>query len=145
MFKVLRTYGFGDSFCQWIHTFYTNIKSAVIVNGSSTEWFRIERGCRQGDPISPYLFILCAEILSIMIKEEKTIQGIQFGNVEHKISQFADDTELLNNGDKISFEKTIDILDHFGKISGLYMNSGKTQAIWLGSKKKNLTQYIAPI
>eukprot|EP00745_Piridium_sociabile_P025229 TRINITY_DN39931_c0_g1_i3.p1 TRINITY_DN39931_c0_g1~~TRINITY_DN39931_c0_g1_i3.p1 ORF type:complete len:158 (+),score=4.15 TRINITY_DN39931_c0_g1_i3:61-474(+) len=76
-----------------------------------------------------------------MIKKEETIQGIRIGNVEHKISQFADDTQLLNVGDKVSFERTIHTIDHFGKISGLYMNSGKTQAIWSVSKKRSHNIY----
>ena len=97
MHKVLKAYGFGESLCQWIVTFYKNIKSTVIVNGNTSEWIKIERGCRQGDPVSQYLFILCAEILSIMIKEDPIIKGIKIRDTEHKIIQFADDTLLFRN------------------------------------------------
>ena len=79
---------------------YKNITSTVIVNGQTTQWFTEERGCRQGDPISPYIFILCVEILVIMIREDSDIKGIWINKVEHKISQFADDTQLMNNGEK---------------------------------------------
>ena len=135
MFKVLKAYNFGNSICHWIKTFYSSIKSANLVNGNVSQWFKVERGCRQGDPISPYLFILCVEILGIMIKEDNEIKGICIGEVEHKISQFADDTQLFNIGDKRSFEKSINNLDLFGKASGLLMNNEKTQAIWLGNQK----------
>ena len=141
MIKVLNAYGFGDCVIRWIKTFYNNIKSSVLVNGNPTPWFSIERGCRQGDPISPYIFILCAEILAIMIKEDELIKGIQIGDTDHKITQFADDTQLLNSGDKISFERSISLLDKFGRVSGLLMNSDKTQAIWLGCKKKSNIKY----
>lgn len=137
MFKVLKAYGFGDSISRWVETFYNSIKSSVVVNGNSTQWFNVERGCRQGDPISPYLFILSVEILSIMIKEEKSIKGIHVDDVEYKIAQFADDTQLLNEGDRTSFEQTIHILDTFGRASGLLMNSEKTQVMWLGNKKNS--------
>ena len=67
MFKVLKASSCKKDICRWIETFYTNIKSTVIVNGQSSKWFC--RGCRQGYPISPYSFILCVEILGIMIRE----------------------------------------------------------------------------
>ena len=70
MFRALRAFGFGKDLCRWIDTFYKNIKLAVIVNGQITQWFTVELGCRQGDPISPYIFILCVEILAIMIRED---------------------------------------------------------------------------
>ena len=105
--------------------------------------FFIERGCHQGDPISPYLFLLCAEILGIMIRENKRIKGITVNDDEHKIAQFADDTQIMSEGDAVSFEQTIKTIDLFGKKSGLFMNSGKTQAIWPGSRKRCGIRYLA--
>ena len=90
MFRVLRAFGFGKDHCRWIDTFYKNIKSTVIVNRQTTQWFTIERGCRQGNPISTYIF--CVEILAIMDREGGDIKGIWINKVEHKISQFSDDT-----------------------------------------------------
>lgn len=142
MFKVLEAYGFGENICNWIKTFYKNIKSTVIVNGQTSDWFAIQRGCRQGDPLSPYLFVMCIEILAIMIRENKDIKGIMINNKEHKISQFADDAQLMNNGDNKSFEKSIELVIKFGNASGLYMNAEKTQAIWLGSKKSSKIKYM---
>ena len=76
MFKVLRAFALGPDTCQWICTFYKDIKSSVTVNGQLSQWFAIKRGCRQEDPISPYLFILCVEIIAIMIRQNKHIKGI---------------------------------------------------------------------
>ncbi|WP_419635460.1 reverse transcriptase domain-containing protein, partial [Thiolapillus sp.] len=142
MFKVLRAFGFGPDICQWISTFYKGIKSTVAVNGQLSQWFLIQRGCRQGDPISPYLFILCVEILATMIREDKNIKGISIGETEHKISQYADDTEIMLEGDRNSFERTIKIIDIFGKKSGLFLNAGKTSAIWLGSRQNSPIRYM---
>ena len=138
MHKVLKAFGFQKDIRRWISVFYNNIKSTVLVNA----WFSVKRGCRQRDPISPYLFILCAEILAIMIKENRDIKGIIIGQTEHKISQFADDTELFQNGKSKTFEETIRVLDDFGKKSGLKINIGKTIVIWLGSNTNSNIRYM---
>ena len=142
MFKVLRAFGFGPDICQWISTFYKYIKSSVTVNGQLSQWFAIQRGCRQGDPISLYLFILCVEILAIMIRQNKHIKGIFIGEIEYKISQYADDTEITLEGEKNSFEETVKTINTFGKASGLFLNAGKTSAIWLGNKRNSLVKYM---
>ena len=69
-----------------------------------------------------------------MIREDKNIKGISIGETEHKISQYADDTEIMLEGNRNSFDRTIKIIDIFGKKSGLFLNAGKTSAIWLGSR-----------
>ena len=53
---------------------------------------KVNRGVRQGDPLSPYLFVLCAEILAIALRKNRDIKGIKYDNHEIKITQFADDT-----------------------------------------------------
>ena len=63
-------------------TFYKDMKSSVTVNGQLSQRFDIQRGCRLGDPISPYLFILCVEIFAIMIRQNKHIRGIFIGETE---------------------------------------------------------------
>ena len=142
MLKTMKSFGFGSDICHWIETFHKDIKTTVIVNGESTDWFSILRGCRQGDPISPYLFILSAEILGIMIRENKNIKGIQLKDLQHKISQFADDTQLLNEGDRTSFEETMEALTRFGNASGLELNIEKTKIIWLGNRTSSTATYM---
>ena len=60
-------------------------------NGFTTGYFPLERGVRQGDPLSPYLFIIAVEILAIKIREDNNIQGFKFGQEILKLSSFADD------------------------------------------------------
>ena len=58
-----------------------------------SDYFKVRRGCRQGDPISAYIFILCTEILNI--KHDRNITGLKIKKEEYIISQFADDTTLF--------------------------------------------------
>ena len=74
MVKCLDVFGFGPSLKDWIETFCKNISSCVITNGMCTSQFEIQRGVRQGDPMSPYLFIIVAEVLATAIRT--TSQGI---------------------------------------------------------------------
>ena len=126
MNTVLEKIGFGNDIMQWVNTFYNSIHSYVMVNGTPSEKVDIKRGCRQGDPISPYLFILCAEILACKIRGDENIKGIKIGNTESKITQFADDTSALLEGDRISFENLFRHLDNFAAKSGLKLNKDKT-------------------
>ena len=84
--KALEHLNFGDSIRKWVKVCYTNISSAVSVSGHLSAFFNIERGCRQGDPLSPYLFVICAEFLATKIRKNKTIKGISINNIEFKIS-----------------------------------------------------------
>ena len=61
-----------------------DFKAAVLQCGFLSEQFNIDRGCRQGDPIAPYLFIICADILAILNKQNHDIGGIIINGNEHK-------------------------------------------------------------
>ncbi len=101
----------------------------------STTLFKVTRGVRQGCPLSPYLFILAAEILAIYIRNNPDIEGIHINNSESKISQYADDTalSLLYSAKTIATVKQT--FDSFEIISGLKVNYDKTQILRIGSVK----------
>ena len=93
------------------------------------------RGCRQGDPIAAYLFILAAEILKLLIDKDPQITGIKVGKHIFKVAQFADDTTLFLDGTSSSLQASLNVLETFGNFSGLKMNSEKTKTIWIGQKR----------
>ena len=66
-----------------------------INNVISTPYFELQRGIRQGDPLSPYLFIIAAEILAVTIRSREDIRGIRIGQEEFKLVQYADDLILF--------------------------------------------------
>ena len=83
----LENFGFPGNISKWVRMFQDGSVSRVIQNGHLSEFFPLERGCRQGDPISPYLFIICAEVLGLAIKASKNIKGISIYDNENKIGQ----------------------------------------------------------
>ena len=113
--KCLKLFNFGPMFRKWISLFLYNTETCVILNGFLSNFFKIERGCRQGDPISAYIFILCAEILAIKIKQNKDVKGIIIDGEEYKISQFADDTSLLLDGSEKLLNAVLKIYIYFQK------------------------------
>ena len=100
-----------------------------------TEPIPVKRGCRQGDPIAPYLFLLVAEILSRTIINSSSVKGITIGNHTYKLTQFADDTTIFLDGSVDALQATLNVLETFGSFSGLRMNTEKTKVIWIGSRK----------
>ena len=93
--KVLDYFNFGPSIRSWIKLFQSGAESCILQNGFMSDFFQFGRGCRQGDPISPYIFILCVEVLGIMIRKSEGVKGIKINNVEFKLSQYADDTQMF--------------------------------------------------
>ena len=135
MKNVLKSFNFGPSIIKWISTFYNKTQVAINQGGNLSSFFYTERGCKQGDPISQYLFILCAEILAIKIKNNKKIKGIKINNKEFILTQYADDTSVILDGSEESLNETLNELENYAKFSGLKVNFTKTHVVWIGSKK----------
>ena len=138
IFRTLEFFGFGKKFVSWIKCFYSDIESCVINNGWGSNFFKIKRGVRQGCPLSPYLFVLTVEVLAKEIRGNKNIKGIPIKSKEIKTSQYADDTTLILDGSKKSLTSALIAIDNFGKVSGLKLNSKKTEALWIGVSGKDI-------
>ena len=142
MQNALLHFNFGPDIRQWIKTFYNDVSTCVTVNGHLSRWFHIKRGVRQGDPLSPYLFLICAEVMSTMIRENDRIKGIKIRDYDVLLNQFADDTSLCLAGSEESLEEAVRVLERFAGLSGLKMNMDKTQIIWIGSRKNSGIRFL---
>ena len=135
IYKVFEFFNFGEYFISLIRIILNDIKLCVIQHGFFSEFFSIGRGCRQGDPASPYIFLLCVEILGLMIRENKDLKGIYLFGKEYRLLQYADDTTILLDGSEISLKSALSLVDQFAKFSGLKPNYDKTCCIKIGSLK----------
>ena len=134
LFRVLESLNFGDTLIRWIKTLYKNSSSCVMNRGLSTGYFPLGRGVRQGDPLSPYLFIICLEVLLNHIRLSKDIKGLSIEQTQIKLSAFADDLTLFLDSEHSAYE-VFSLIKTFSGFSGLKVNKAKCEALWLGSNK----------
>lgn len=145
MTSALKKFNFGDQFIRWVKTLYKKPKICIKNNGHISEEFEINRGIRQGCPLSALLFIIAIEVLALRVKQNKDLKGYKIrgkeSEVEVKLSQYADDGIMfLNDEDQIY--KAISIINEFGILSGLKLNRNKSIGLYLGTDKYNRDKVI---
>ena len=139
LMRVLAQFGFGPSFCRWVGLFYTNVFSRVICNGNLSAPIFLERGVRQGCPLSPLLYVLVSEVLSTQIRKCGDIVGFRLpgaGGLQFKVSQYADDATLFVK-DERSLCHLLQIVGRYERGSGAKLNTSKSEAMWLGRWRAN--------
>ena len=141
LFKCLKRFGFGPSFIQWIQVLYNSVSSSVKVNGWLTAFVHLERGLRQGCPLSMPLYVLTAESMAINIRSNPGIHGVKPPGSEDevKLSQFADDTTLLLT-DEQSIVETFRVFDRYELASGAKINQSKCKGLWSGAFSRRTDQ-----
>ena len=133
--QTLRYMGFNETFIKWFNTFYKNPKSRVRVNGCCSDFFPLERGSRQGDSLSPSLFVLSIECLAEAIRMNPLIQGIaDEGNHKYKLSLFADDILLYIENPLISVPALLQCLKDYSVVSGYKINTTKSEAMMIAGQ-----------
>ena len=130
LYKTLKFFGLSEKFINWIKLFNNDTKAYVLQCGFLSEPINIGRGCKQGDPLSPYLFLFGAEILALLLVLNPDVVGLKLFTHEFKLTQFADDTTLILDGSQDSLQAALNTLEIYGNFSGLKMNREKTKVIW---------------
>ena len=129
MYNTLEFLGFVENFIHWIQLLTRNFMASILQVGVKSDFFIIERGCKQGDSIAPYLFIICAQILYYLINKNPDTKDINTGNKEFYLTQFADDTTLILDGSQSSLQAAFNTIDVFSRYSGLKINKSKTKLV----------------
>lgn len=121
---------FPPRFTDWIMTCIHTCIISVKINGSLEGFFKAGSGLRQGDPLSPYLFVLAIEVLSAFLKRSSETDTFKFHlhtkslSITHLI--FADDIMLFSHGDKASIDLLLKGVNDFSSVLGLYTNHEKS-------------------
>ena len=137
LYRVLRGNNLPDDFVKWVKILYTGAHSNILVNGVLSESLELGRGVRQGDGLSPMLYVLTLEPLLNFIRSNIQITGMQTPHEELKVLAYADDTNFFPTN-KTSFDLIIDSFQEFGEASGSSVNIQKSKAMAIG---KNHTKF----
>ncbi|KAJ9671310.1 hypothetical protein PVL29_025144 [Vitis rotundifolia] len=121
----------------------SSVSYAVLVNGNAKGWVKASRGLRQGDPLSPFLFTLVADVLSrflLRAEERNMLEGFRVGRNRTRVShlQFADDTIFFSNSREEELQTLKCLLLVFGHISGLKVNLDKSNIYGINLDQNHL-------
>eukprot|EP00268_Persea_americana_P028829 TRINITY_DN27957_c0_g1_i1.p1 TRINITY_DN27957_c0_g1~~TRINITY_DN27957_c0_g1_i1.p1 ORF type:complete len:198 (+),score=28.97 TRINITY_DN27957_c0_g1_i1:182-775(+) len=125
---------FGLKWRGWIHSCVSSAQFFVLVNASPKGFFNSSRGLRQGDPLSPILFVIVAKALNALMNranQARLISGFSIENADYEVThlQFADDTIIFCDASLEQVERLKFILRWFEMLSGLKINYGKCELI----------------
>ena len=128
---VMEKLGFGQKWIRWTMNCVTTASMSILLNDSPLKPFKMEKGLRQGDPLSPYLFILVSEALVCILKKAhdmNLIEAVKMGKTKINLKhlQFVDDTLISAPKDSRCITNYFRILDVFALMSGLSLNYSKS-------------------
>lgn len=127
LYRALDSFGFHGTFIKTIQAPYDKPRAIIKINGAVSN--PLERGTRQGCPISPLLFAIFIEPLSQWIILNKNIKGIDMKGGEQKISLFADDVLVHLSDPEHSLVHLFSLLNQFGSFSGYKLNNLQMQVL----------------
>ncbi|KAJ4801583.1 reverse transcriptase [Rhynchospora pubera] len=143
IFRVLAIYGFPGPYIEWIKACVTSARFSILFNGRADGFIEPKRGLRQGCSLSPYLFILCMDVLSRLLEfraSQGFITGIRIAQNAPRLTSimFADDLIIFGEATVQQAMRTHETLDFFCQISGQRVGHEKS-SIWF-SRGTNLYQ-----
>ena len=132
--QVMKKLGFGRKWISWIMECVSSASMSIQLNDSPLRPFKMEKGLRQGDPLSPYLFILVSEVLVHILQkahEMNMIEAVSIGKLKVSLKhlQFADDMLIFAPKNPVCIINYFRILDIFALMSGFTLNYNKSAFI----------------
>lgn len=145
LLAVLEAMNFPRQFVSWIETCLKSAKFSVVINGQPCDYFEAKRGLRQGDPISPYLFVLVMEVFTRQMLELEENENFKYHpkckqlKITHLV--FADDVMLVCKADRTSPIEMMKVFTRFFAVSGLEINTMK-RSMFFGNVKQDDKQFL---
>lgn len=148
---VLKAYGFNHNWIRWVMALVTSASFSILLNGSSSRSFRPSRGLEQGDPLSPFLFILMMEGLGQAInsaKAEGRIQGFKLTEDRDALThqQFVDDTMLQGTPTVKEAKAFKQIMHDFAMAAGTEVSLTKSKVFFFNTNiaiQRNLSRILS--
>ncbi|XP_071700547.1 uncharacterized protein [Rutidosis leptorrhynchoides] len=143
LMEVMEIMVFGVKWRGWIRSCLSSASISVLVNGTPTSEFKMEKGIRQGDPLSPFLFIIVAEGLNVLAKKavcNKKFLGVEIGSEKVPIShlQYADDMIFFGEWSITNLQNLFKLLKCFELTSGLKVNYQKSNLFGISVEKSEI-------
>lgn len=132
LLQVLQAMGFGERWREWISALVSTASTCILLNGDPGNKIFNRRGLRQGDPLSPMLFILVMETLHRLFAsaiQQNVLAPSPVRAIRHQCSIYADDVVVFIRPTRQDLVTTREILNFFGDVSGLRTNLAKCQAV----------------
>ncbi|BFG24970.1 hypothetical protein CerSpe_112440 [Prunus speciosa] len=147
---VMIRMGFTERWVELIMSCIKMVHFSVILNGQPGGRFKPTRGLRQGDPLSPYLFLLVSEVLSLLVLkacESSFLQGIKLSRSGPTLSHlmFADDTLIFLRASEHNCTNMVQLLNTYCRASGQQISLAKSTVFFSPSTPSNLGQQICHI
>eukprot|EP00253_Pinus_taeda_P034194 PITA_34194 len=137
MQKILKAFGFAPSWIKWVSSLVSSSFVSILINGISLTTFRPSRGIRQGDPLSPFLFVILAEGLGGSIKSailSHSLKGLAFHHIPaFSHQQFVDDNVLFGHPSVQEARSFKSILSNFSEASGALINKVKSEIVFFNT------------
>lgn len=131
IWQILANLGFGGRWLNWVKQCIAAPSFSVLINRSPTGFIKSSRDLCQGNPLSPYLFTMAMEVLSVMLDLEVLRGTISLPAIDKGVSHliFADDVIVFSSA-TLKSTKGIEVFNRFARLSGLTLNKEKS-AIFL--------------
>ena len=134
LYKTMRAFGIGEQFITWVVNIYSNATSVVNINGFFTNQIPLNRGVRQGCPLSALLYVMVVEVLALQLRLNPNIVGFTIFGEKIVSAHYMDDATIVIKQNRC-FKEVIKELTDYEEASGAKVNYDKTKGLWSGNWK----------